>query len=252
MSLMSDDNKAVLWQVLSSHPGVQGDSAEFQDRFERTLEEIQGSASAADGPAPSLTELNKQVLRRLTQAPIRTAYKRSAPQGVTQERAAERAVFDRRLKAQQDDLASKIAPPKPKAIDFRDLEDWRPVRDIDQAIAERAADLTKITAKYNEDGAKEWIGVPDKKVTSAIQIDRASEVSLEVTELRAARSGQDRRVRFAGEDGNALLAKLKRKPAQGDALSAIRRDIKLLLDNQAEILRRLGPGPQELLPSSTL
>lgn len=258
MSLTSDENKSVLWQVLANHPGMRSDSAQFRDRFERTLEEVQRSA-AARGAAADLTELNKQVILGLSR-PEQRAPAQKARTGVREERTAERELFSRQLERQQKDLAATLAPPKPKDIDFRELEDWRPVATMDATIAKRQADLTSITAEYNEAGAKKWIGVADQKGSDSLRIDRASEVSLKVTELQQASAdggnGRQprRRVRFAGaEDADiGLLAKLKRKTSDIDILRSMQTDMKAILQNQREILRRLGPGPQELLPSSTL
>ena len=70
-------------------------------------------------------------------------------------------VFEKNLKAQQNNFNTLINKQKPPDIDFSDKTDDAPIdaRMVDTTLQERERELKKIMAEYNsnEDDAKQWL-----------------------------------------------------------------------------------------------
>ena len=143
MSVNSNDNKALLWNLLSSHPNQKKDSKKFQAVLEYRVNEIHRNRFKFGN---NLMAMNKEIIKQFAQEiPPPSAKKPSQPA------MSKSQIFETRLKSQQENFDKLINGPKPKEIDFSDKTEESPVdaRMVDDTLQQRELELKKIMAQYD-------------------------------------------------------------------------------------------------------
>ena len=234
MSVNSTENKGLLWQLLSNHPNQKTNPKKFQHLLEYRVIEMSKNRFKFNN---DLMIMNKEIIKQFAQEmpkqQAKSAPSKKAPSMTKEE------VFEKNLKAQQNNFNTLINKQKPPDIDFSDKTDDIPIdaRIVDTTLQERERELKKIMAEYNsnEDNAKQWL--TGESTSTHLKIDDNSNIKIEPTILT--NKTQERRVRFEVEEKSApavsvisFLQKLKKTDNNVDILSCLNR----IEENQAIII----------------
>ena len=239
MSVNSTENKGLLWQLLSNHPNQKTNPKKFQHVLEYRVNEMNKNRFKFNN---DLMIMNKEIIKQFAQEMPKQqashAPSKKAPP-MTKEQ-----VFEKKLKAQQNNFNTLINKQKPPDIDFSDKTDDAPIdaRMVDTTLQERERELKKIMAEYNsnEDNAKQWL--TGESTSTHLKIDDNSNIKIEPTVLT---DEKERRVRFEVEEKSvpavstpavsamSFLQKLKKTDTDDvDILSYLKR----IEENQAIII----------------
>ena len=190
MSVISDENKSLLWQILKNHP-----LAEDSHYFDQLItEETQKIHRVRFKYHSDLTLMNKEIIKyfsvlgKATSGSGGGAAKPPAPP-VSKN-------FESRLKEQQDNFLKLANPSKPTDIDFTDKLEECAIPTMNTTLQQRERELLAIMEEYKEESAaKKWIESDHKG--DKIKIDQKSVISLK------AKSPTAKRVTFQiDEDDN--------------------------------------------------
>ena len=234
MSVNSTENKGLLWQLLSNHPNQKINPKKFQHVLEYRVNEMNKNRFKFNN---DLMVMNKEIIKQFAQEMPKQQAK-SAPSKKAPS-MTKGQVFEKNLKAQQNNFNTLINKQKPPDIDFSDKTDDAPIdaRIVDTTLQERERELKKIMAEYNsnEDNAKQWL--TGESTSTHLKIDDNSNIKIEPTVLT--NKTQERRVRFEVEEKStpavsviSFLQKLKKNDNNVDILSYLNR----IEENQAIII----------------
>jgi len=242
MSVNSNDNKALLWNLLSSHPNQKKDSKKFQAVLEYRVNEIHRNRFKFGN---NLMTMNKEIIKQFAQEMPPPSVKKSTQQ--TEMSKAQ--VFETRLKSQQENFNKLIKGQKPKEIDFSDKTEETPIdaRMVDDTLQQRELELKKIMAQYDStsNDATEWLKGEETSTTKHLKIDKSSNVKLEPDIVTV--SAKPKRVHFEIEEKNttsiatrpiSFLDKLKKIDVKDEIITYLKRienkqdQILLLLEKQ--------------------
>jgi len=233
MSVNSTENKGLLWQLLSNHPNQKIAPKKFQAVLEYRVNALHRNRFKFNN---DLMSMNKEIIKQFAQEANHPQTTKPAKQPATMSKAQ---VFEKNLKAQQNNFNTLINKQKPPDIDFSDKTDDAPIdaRMVDTTLQERERELKKIMAEYNsnEDNAKQWL--TGESTSTHLKIDSNSNIKIEPTVLTD--ETQERRVRFEVEENStpavsamSFLQKLKKTDNNVDILSYLNR----IEENQAIII----------------
>ena len=119
MSVNSNDNKALLWNLLSNHPNQKKDPQKFQAVLEYRVNEIHRNRFKFSN---NLMTMNKEIIKQFAQEMPSPSTKKPAQPAMSKSQ-----IFETRLKSQQDNFDKLINGPKPKEIDFSDKTEDSPI-----------------------------------------------------------------------------------------------------------------------------
>jgi len=229
MSVVSDGNKLMLWQLLANHPLRRGDEETFRVYFNEAVISVHRDR----GRYQDLTAMNKQIILLLSK--IKQVPSLAPSQLLPREQNAP-ASLEARVKSHEDELVQSVEHAKPADIDFRDTSEGPPTRNVDNAMKERENELHRIMGKYDSPHASKWLsngGESDEN----IKIDHT--VSLPLDPVKVANDG-GKKVTFHVQDRApaqnemSFLSKLKKKAPETNYLPNNKVDI--VIRNQEEIL----------------
>ena len=115
MSVNSNDNKGLLWNLLSKHPNQAKDPKKFQAVLEYRVNEIHRNRFKFNN---NLMAMNKEIIKQFAAEIPPPTNKKTQPKKPTLSKAK---VFENKLKNQQDNFNKLINGEKPKEIDFSDF-----------------------------------------------------------------------------------------------------------------------------------
>jgi len=234
MSVCSSQNKSLLWQLLSNHPNQKTNPKKFQHVLEYRVTEMNKNRFKFNN---DLMIMNKEIIKQFAQEANHQQTTKPPSQPAAMSKAQ---VFEKNLKAQQNNFNTLINKQKPPDIDFSDKTDDTPIdaRMVDTTLQERERELKKIMAEYNpnENSAKQWL--TGESTSTHLKIDDSSNIKIEPTVLT---DEKERRVRFEMEETPApavsamsFLQKLKKTDEEG-----ILPYLKRIEENQAVIINLL-------------
>ena len=155
MSVNSNDNKGLLWNLLSKHPNQKKDPKKFQAVLEYRVNEIHRNRFKFNN---NLMTMNKEIIKQFAAEIPPTTNKKIQPKKTTLSKAK---VFENKLKNQQDNFNKLINGEKPKEIDFSDKTEEAPIdsRMVDDTLQQRELELKKIMAQQaqNSNSATQWL-----------------------------------------------------------------------------------------------
>ena len=187
MSIVSNENKELLLQLLDNHPLKKQNNSKFNNLFEEHIEIINKNRFSYD----NLTEMNKELLNVFQKIankmnnenfiqlnpnpPNSTMLRDSKP-------IPKIKILEERLKIQQSDFNKMNNPKKPKEIDFSDNIEESYIENsmVDSTMKKREEELKKIMEEYDSKpkDAENWIknggknvnlDISEKKVTFSDQ-----------------------------------------------------------------------------------
>ena len=131
---------------------------------------------------------------------------------------------------------------KPKEIDFSDPIKDEVVRDVDETLKQREAELKSIMNQYNKKDGNVWIsGTQSKEKRENLKIEENSSVPINPIDLKESKSKTQKRVTFKIEEKKSnnslgsLFNKLKKKSTEND------NDLlQQILNNQMLIINKLN------------
>ena len=208
MEFRSQENKQILYQILSSHPLKSINEGRFASAIEAQVNLVYKERFKFKN---ALVEMNKEIIRRFQiiamdiekqmqqqqqQQPQQQSQQQSQQQQPNQQRKQmsnvitepnntyrknelkpKQEYFEKRVKERQDSFVKLVNPPKPKEIDFSDEIQDETMPSMDSTLIEREKELREAMKNYNSDKATEWIG--NEAVKKNIKIDVNSKVKLE-------------------------------------------------------------------------
>ena len=193
MSVHSTQNKSLLWQLLSNHPNQKTNPKKFQHVLEYRVNEMNKNRFKFNN---DLMIMNKEIIKQFAQEANHPQTTKTPKQPAAMSKAQ---VFEKNLKAQQNNFNTLINKQKPPDIDFSDKTDDTPIdaRMVDTTLQERERELKKIMAEYNsnEDNAKQWL--TGESTSTHLKIDGNSNIKIEPTVLM---DEKERRVTFEVEE----------------------------------------------------
>lgn len=223
MSVNSNDNKGLLWNLLSKHPNQEKDSKKFQAVLEYRVNEIHRNRFKFNN---NLMAMNKEIIKQFAAEIPPTTNKKIQPKKPTLSKAK---VFENKLKNQQDNFNKLINGEKPKEIDFSDKTEEAPIdaRMVDDTLQQRELELKKIMAQQaqNNNSATEWLKAEDTSSSKHLKIDKTSNVKIESDIVKV--QEKERRVRFEVEENPmktiSFLDKLKKKDVKDEIINQLTR-----------------------------
>ena len=242
MSVNSTENKSLLWQLLSNHPNQKTNPKKFQHVLEYRVNEMNKNRFKFNN---DLMIMNKEIIKQFAQEANHQQTTKPPSQPAAMSKAQ---VFEKNLKAQQNNFNTLINKQKPPDIDFSDKTDDAPIdtRMVDTTLQERERELKKIMAEYNTntDNAKQWLTA--ESTSTHLKIDDTSNIKIEPTVLT--NEITEKRVRFEVQDNStptvnamSFLQKLKKTDNNVDIVSYLNR----IEENQSiiiNLLKQLNPG----------
>ena len=197
MSVHSTQNKSLLWQLLSNHPNQKTNPKKFQHVLEYRVTEMNKNRFKFNN---DLMIMNKEIIKQFAQEANHQQTTKPPSQPAAMSKAQ---VFEKNLKAQQNNFNTLINKQKPPDIDFSDKTDDTPIdaRMVDTTLQERERELKKIMAEYNpnENSAKQWL--TGESTSTHLNIDDSSNIKIEPTVLT--NEMRERRVTFEVEENTA-------------------------------------------------
>ena len=221
MSVNSNDNKALLWNLLSKHPNQKKDPSKFQAVLEYRVNEIHRNRFKFGN---DLMAMNKEIIKQFaSEIPAQPS---KAPQPKPLSKAK---VFEQRLKSQQDNFNTLINGQKPKEIDFSDKTEETPIdaRMVDNTLQQRELELKNIMAQYDSTGknANEWLKGEETSTSKHLKIDKKTNIKIESDVVNV--PTKERRVHFEVEEKPtktiSFLDKLKKKDVTDEIISYLKR-----------------------------
>ena len=223
MSVNSNDNKGLLWNLLSKHPNQEKDPKKFQAVLEYRVNEIHRNRFKFNN---NLMAMNKEIIKQFAAEIPHPTNKKIQPKKPTLSKAK---VFENKLKNQQDNFNKLINGEKPKEIDFSDKTEEAPIdsRMVDDTLQQRELELKKIMAQQaqNNNSATEWLKAEETSSSKHLKIDKTSNVKIESDIVKV--QEKERRVRFEVEENPmktiSFLDKLKKKDVKDEIINQLTR-----------------------------
>ena len=223
MSVNSNDNKGLLWNLLSKHPNQEKDPKKFQAVLEYRVNEIHRNRFKFNN---NLMAMNKEIIKQFAAEIPHPTNKKIQPKKPTLSKAK---VFENKLKNQQDNFNKLINGEKPKEIDFSDKTAEVPIdaRMVDDTLQQRELELKKIMAQQaqNNNSATEWLKAEETSSSKHLKIDKTSNVKIESDIVKVLE--KERRVRFEVEETPmktiSFLDKLKKKDVKDEIINQLTR-----------------------------
>ena len=223
MSVNSNDNKGLLWNLLSKHPNQKKDPKKFQAVLEYRVNEIHRNRFKFNN---NLMAMNKEIIKQFAAEIPPPTNKKIQPKKTTLSKAK---VFENKLKNQQDNFNKLINGEKPKEIDFSDKTEEAPIdaRMVDDTLQQRELELKKIMAQQaqNNNSATEWLKAEETSSSKHLKIDKTSNVKIESDIVKV--QEKERRVRFEVEENPmktiSFLDKLKKKDVNDEIIQHLNR-----------------------------
>ena len=223
MSVNSNDNKGLLWNLLSKHPNQEKDPKKFQAVLEYRVNEIHRNRFKFNN---NLMAMNKEIIKQFAAEIPPPTNKKIQPKKPTLSKAK---VFENKLKNQQDNFNKLINGEKPKEIDFSDKTEEAPIdaRMVDDTLQQRELELKKIMAQQaqNNNSATEWLKAEETSSSKHLKIDKTSNVKIESDIVKV--QEKERRVRFEVEETPmktiSFLDKLKKKDVKDEIINQLTR-----------------------------
>ena len=223
MSVNSNDNKGLLWNLLSKHPNQEKDPKKFQAVLEYRVNEIHRNRFKFNN---NLMAMNKEIIKQFAAEIPPPTNKKIQPKKPTLSKAK---VFENKLKNQQDNFNKLINGEKPKEIDFSDKTEEVPIdaRMVDDTLQQRELELKKIMAQQaqNNNSATEWLKAEETSSSKHLKIDKTSNVKIESDIVKV--QEKERRVRFEVEEAPmktiSFLDKLKKKDVKDEIINQLTR-----------------------------
>ena len=223
MSVNSNDNKGLLWNLLSKHPNQEKDPKKFQAVLEYRVNEIHRNRFKFNN---NLMAMNKEIIKQFAAEIPPPTNKKIQPKKPTLSKAK---VFENKLKNQQDNFNKLINGEKPKEIDFSDKTEEAPIdaRMVDDTLQQRELELKKIMAQQaqNNNSATEWLKAEETSSSKHLKIDKTSNVKIESDIVKV--QEKERRVRFEVEENPmktiSFLDKLKKKDVKDEIINQLTR-----------------------------
>ena len=223
MSVNSNDNKGLLWNLLSKHPNQEKDPKKFQAVLEYRVNEIHRNRFKFNN---NLMTMNKEIIKQFAAEIPPPSTNKQQPKKPTLSKAK---VFENRLKSQQDNFNKLINGEKPKEIDFSDKTEEAPIdaRMVDDTLQQRELELKKIMAQQsqNSNSATQWLKAEETSSSKHLKIDKTSNVKIESDIVNV--QAKERRVRFEVEEKpkktNSFLEKLKKKDVNDEIIQHLNR-----------------------------
>jgi hypothetical protein len=223
MSVNSNDNKGLLWNLLSKHPNQEKDPKKFQAVLEYRVNEIHRNRFKFNN---NLMAMNKEIIKQFAAEIPPPTNKKIQPKKTTLSKAK---VFENKLKNQQDNFNKLINGEKPKEIDFSDKTEEAPIdaRMVDDTLQQRELELKKIMAQQaqNNNSATEWLKAEETSSSKHLKIDKTSNVKIESDIVKV--QEKERRVRFEVEENPmktiSFLDKLKKKDVKDEIINQLTR-----------------------------
>jgi DNA-binding CsgD family transcriptional regulator len=223
MSVNSNDNKALLWNLLSNHPNQKSDPKKFQSVLEYRVNEIHRNRFKFGN---NLMTMNKEIIKQF--ASEMPAQHQKPPQQKPQQ-LSKGKIFEQRLKRQQDNFNKLINGTKPKEIDFSDKTEESPIdaRMVDDTLQQRELELKNIMAQYdtNSKNANEWLKGQETSTSKHLKIDKKTNVKIESDVVNV--PTKERRVRFEVEEKPtkpiSFLDKLKKIDVKDEIITHLKR-----------------------------
>ena len=221
MSVNSNDNKALLWNLLSKHPNQKKDPSKFQAVLEYRVNEIHRNRFKFGN---DLMAMNKEIIKQFASEIPAQPLKTSQPKPLSKAK-----VFEQRLKSQQDNFNQLINKQKPKEIDFSDKTEESPIdaRMVDDTLQQRELELKNIMAQYdtNSKNANEWLKGEETSTSNHLKIDKKTNVQIESDVVNV--PTKERRVRFEVEEKPtkpiSFLDKLKKIDVKDEIINHLKR-----------------------------
>ena len=221
MSVNSNDNKALLWNLLSKHPNQKKDPSKFQAVLEYRVNEIHRNRFKFGN---DLMAMNKEIIKQFASEIPAQSSKTSQPKSLSKAK-----VFEQRLKSQQDNFNQLINKRKPKEIDFSDKTEDAPIdaRMVDDTLQQRELELKNIMAQYDSNGknANEWLKGEETSTSKHLKIDKKTNVKIESDVVNV--PIKERRVRFEVEEKPtkpiSFLDKLKKIDVKDEIINHLKR-----------------------------
>jgi hypothetical protein len=225
MSVNSNDNKSLLWNLLSKHPNQKKDPSKFQAVLEYRVNEIHRNRFKFGN---NLMTMNKEIIKQFAQEMPPPSKQQQKPQQAAMSKSQ---IFETRLKNKQANFDELINGAKPKEIDFSDKTEETPVdaRMVDDTLQQREVELKKIMAQYdsNSNDATEWLKGEETSAAKHLKIDKTSNVKLEPDVVNV--SAKQKRVHFEIKEKNTMskpssfLDKLKKKDVKDEIINHLNR-----------------------------
>ena len=235
MSVNSQQNQELLLQLLSSHPN-------FNSLKQNIVSDVTNLTNTYNrrNENKSLVEINKMILKAVTQK--LNSYISKPPLIPRINNENKDNSFENRLKEHEKNFTQMIRTKKPQEIDFSDPIKDEVVRDVDETLKQREAELKSIMNQYNKKDGNIWIsGTQPKEKKENLKIEENSSVPINPIDLKKSKSKSERRVTFNIEEKkidnplDSLFNKLKEKSSEdnSDLLQQI-------LQNQMLIINKLN------------
>ncbi len=222
MSVNSNDNKALLWNLLSKHPNQKKDSKKFQAVLEYRVNEIHRNRFKFGN---NLMDMNKEIIKQFANE----IPPQSINNKITPPKQSKQNIFDQRLKNQQDNFNKLINGQKPKEIDFSDKTEESPIdlRVVDDTLQQRELELKKIMSQYESNGnnATQWLKGEDTSNSKHLKIDKKTTVKIESDVVNV--PIKEKRVHFEVEEKPtkpiSFLDKLKKIEVKDEIIKYLKR-----------------------------
>ena len=235
MSVNSQQNKELLLQLLSSHPN-------FNSLKQNIVSDVSNLTNTYNrrNENKSLVEINKIILKIVTQK--LNSYISKPPLIPRRNNESKENSFENRLKEHEKNFTQMMRTKKPVEIDFSDPIKDEVIRDVDETLKQREAELKSIMNQYNKKEGNVWIsGTQSKEKKENLKIEENSSVPINPIDLKESKPKSQRRVTFNIEEKktnnplDSLFNKLKKKSTENDN-DLLQR----ILQNQMLIIKKLN------------
>lgn len=239
MSVESNENKALLMQILNNHPLKISNPGRFTHILNTETHKIHNNRFSYNN---NLINMNKDIIRKFQSMIQEEPVKTNVVPNRQENSVPKIKIFETRLKEQQNNFNSMIKAEVPKEIDFSDKPDDDleiTSSTVDLTMQKRHTELQKIMTGYQKDKkAEEWIKGDNIKpvnnkegspsiINNKINSPTKKRVSFEVSEKIP--------------ESTTLLHKLKMKPIESPNNNRDYSDyFKQIITNQELILQRLS------------
>ena len=282
MDVRSDENKSILYQILSNHPLKNINHDHFIKALENQVFLVHKDRFKFKN---NLVEMNKEIIRRFsviendiknnTKNNTKNTTKNSTNNTPISKKQIKNLKLDRpvvtrkdnknafasKLKNRQDEISQLVNPQKPKEIDFSDKANEDDIPSIDSTLAEREKELRMAMKSYNSESAAKWIG--NKELSKNIKIDNNSKLELKPEVIKKKVTFKEPETRetiktenlSSDQENNRFLSKLKKKSSQNnsnktlDIPESVSLDIKKQIQNIILAQKNLTQQIENLLIS---
>ena len=240
MSVNSTQNKELLLQLLSSHPN-------FNSLKQNIVSDVNNLTNSYHrrNENKSLVDINKMILKAVTQK--LNSYISKPPLIPRKNNEANTNNFENKLKQHEKNFSKMMQTKKPAEIDFSDPIKDEVIRDVDETLKQREAELKNIMNQYNRKEGDVWISSSQsKEKPENLKIEKNSTALINPINLKETDLKSKRRVTFSIEEKkqnslDSLFNKLKKKSTENNYDNNYDNNLlQQILDNQMVILKKLN------------